>query len=32
MALSEFVEIHELADLTEFSEEERIRKKLLQSK
>ncbi|MBT7954226.1 MAG: cupin domain-containing protein [Rhodospirillaceae bacterium] len=32
MALSEVVEIHEIADLTEFSEAERIRKKLLQSK
>tara|TARA_B100000315_G_scaffold60529_1_gene54888 strand:- start:11557 stop:11931 length:375 start_codon:yes stop_codon:yes gene_type:complete len=32
MALSEIVEIHEIADLTEFSEDDRIRKKLLQSK
>jgi len=32
MALSENVEIHDLADLTEFSDENRIRKKIFQSK
>ena len=32
MALSEDVEIHEVSDLTEFSDEARIRKKILQSK
>lgn len=32
MALSENVEIHKLAGLTEFSDEARIRKKLVQSK
>ncbi len=32
MALSENVELHEMADLIEFSEEARIRKKLVQSK
>jgi len=32
MALSENVELHEIADLIEYSEEDRIRKKVLQSK
>ena len=32
MALTEHVELHEVSDLAEFSEEKRIRKKLFQSK
>ena len=32
MALTEDVELHEIADLSEFSKENRIRKKLVQSK